>query len=200
MNYLEKNISGLTEKPKIDKTTKDWVSEWFTSLIRARKTPLILIGLFTGSFSLYFLEPFGITVSPILLVIQPMFAVLLFPIVAVIIFLFAVRTIALISHFIFPDIVAMSIETTERGITVVLKNGKKDTVPIKNIESILLLYNYRGVYINSLNKKSSYALPIEPINIEEKIDVLPSLKKEIFPARWAGGFQKKNFKNFFLKK
>src|SRR3989338_2885092 len=135
MNYLEKNISGLTEKPKIDKTTKDWVSEWFTSLIRARKTPLILIGLFTGSFSLYFLEPFGITVSPIL---------------PVIIFLFAVRAIALISHFIFTDIVAMSIETTERGITVVLKKGKKDTFPIKNIESILLLYNYRGVYINSL--------------------------------------------------
>lgn len=80
----------------------------------------------------------------------------------------------------FPDVKAVNIETSEKNVILFLENGKTDSFSIENIQSIVLTYNYRGLYINSLNKKNSYSLPIEPIDIEQKIDVLTSLKKEVF--------------------
>lgn len=184
MENLRKNIegyiSGASDKPKIEKTTKDWISEWFSSLLHTRKAGLTFIGLFTGSFVLYFLEPWGIAVPPILFIIQKMLAVLLFPIVSLMIFIFVIRTLGLASSFILPDIKAINIESSEKDITVFLENGKTDVFLIENIQSIILTYNFRGVYINYLNKKNVYTLSIEPVEIEKIIDVLGLPKKDVF--------------------
>ena len=135
--------------------------------------------LISGSI-LYFIEPWGIRVPSILFIVQKMLAFLFFPIVALMIIIFIVRTLGIASSFMFPDVKAVNIETSEKNVILFLENGKTDSFSIENIQSIVLTYNYRGLYINSLNKKNSYSLPIEPIDIEQKIDVLTSLKKEVF--------------------
>ncbi|OHA21575.1 MAG: hypothetical protein A2W52_01885 [Candidatus Taylorbacteria bacterium RIFCSPHIGHO2_02_49_25] len=119
-------------------------------------------------------------IRPGSLIVQKMLAFLFFPIVALMIIIFIVRTLGIASSFMFPDVKAVNIETSEKNVILFLENGKTDSFSIENIQSIVLTYNYRGLYINSLNKKNSYSLPIEPIDIEQKIDVLTSLKKEVF--------------------
>lgn len=171
---FERSISGASRKRNIEKTMNDWVSEWYVLLLKIVVAGVVMVvGLFPGNFA----KIVGITLPFTLTMIVQMVAVLMFPIVTLMLFIFMVRTIGLVSAFFFPEIKAVSITSSETGVTVFLQSGKTDYFPIEIIESIIVAYNCRGVYIDSSIKNNSYTLPIEPQVIENEIDKLGLLKK-----------------------
>ncbi len=177
---FEKYTSGALNKPKIDKTGKDWIVEWIRSLaITSIWSYLFYIFLFSDQTVVSFLKIFDITNTEPWLIVLKCLSFLMFPIVFVIAIIFIIRTITTLSFFIFTDMKATDLKVTESEVRVYLYNGKTDIFSNQDIESISVLYNYRGVYVNSRNKKCSYTLPVEPAFIEQKIDLLRGFSKEV---------------------
>lgn len=168
---LEKYISGTNnDKKKIDKTTGDFVSEWFSSLFRTRYLVFLFISLLGGSyvFNFYGLK---IAVTEYLPALIPVFVglgFLAFPIIVIACIIFLVRTLGLILNFFNTDVAAESFEVSAIDIQIKRKDGKIDTYLFEKIRTMQIIYNTRALMV-SAPKFTSYMMPLEPKDIETRL-------------------------------
>ena len=157
----------MSDKKKIDKTTRDWIFELIVSFFRTRRIVAVIVLLLIGSYAvqLGFFE----FRAPVF--VQFGAAVLLIPIALLLVIEFIARAIGPVSDLLHPSTSAIDILIRD-NVTVVLADKPEVAYSFGDIERVSLSYDWRGVFIRAHNGAHTYTLPFNPNVIEQKLDRL----------------------------